>query len=38
VAEAMPQYPLDAEFVASIPAELVPYWEDWHAAKAVGIT
>lgn len=29
VAQAMPQYPLDAEFIASIPPELGPYWQAW---------
>lgn len=29
VAEAMPQYPLDAAFIASVPAELQPYWTAW---------
>lgn len=29
VAEAMPQYPLDAEFVAAIPCELAAVWQAW---------
>ena len=34
VAEAMPQYPLDGEFVAAIPPELKPYWEAWSARRS----
>lgn len=34
VAEAMPHYSLDHEFVNSLPDELVPYWEDWTKARA----
>ena len=34
VAEAMPQYPLDAEFEASIPQELRRYWNEWKAGRA----
>ena len=33
VAEAMPHYPLDADFVASIPPELMPFWEEWRAGR-----
>ncbi len=33
VAEAMPHYPLDAEFIASIPPELEPYWRSWHDGR-----
>lgn len=33
VAEAMPHYPLDAAFVASIPPELVGLWRDWEASR-----
>lgn len=29
VAEAMPHYPLDAEFVAAIPSELTGMWQGW---------
>ena len=29
VAEAMPHYPLDAEFVAELPVELLPFWDEW---------
>ena len=29
VAEAMPHYPLDAEFVRDLPIELLPFWEEW---------
>lgn len=32
VAEAMPQYPLDAAFVAALPSELKLYWETWQAS------
>jgi hypothetical protein len=34
VAEAMPHYPLDEAFVAQIPPELMPYWEEWRATRA----
>jgi hypothetical protein len=34
VAEAMPHYSLDQEFVKSLPDELLPYWEDWTKARA----
>ena len=33
VAEAMPHYPLDAEFERSIPAELEPAWAGWRDAR-----
>lgn len=33
VAEAMPHYPLDAAFAASIPAELRPAWRQWRAGS-----
>lgn len=33
VAEAMPHYSLDQEFVNSLPDELVPYWEEWAKAR-----
>ena len=33
VAEAMPQYALDAEFERSIPAELEPAWAGWRDAR-----
>lgn len=33
VAEAMPHYPLDEAFVASIPPELIHYWEEWRAGR-----
>ena len=33
VAEAMPHYSLDHEFVESLPDELVPYWEEWAKAR-----
>ena len=29
VTEAMPQYPLDDAFTATLPEELLPYWETW---------
>lgn len=29
IAEAMPQYPLDREFMASIPPDLLPFWREW---------
>ncbi len=32
VAEAMPHYPLDAEFEAAIPAELRAHWKAWRGA------
>ena len=34
VREAMPHYPLDEGFAASIPEELQPFWEDWRAGRA----
>jgi hypothetical protein len=33
VAEAMPHYPLDAEFERSLPAELAPAWAEWRATR-----
>lgn len=33
VAEAMPQFPLDAAFVSAIPGELQPYWQGWLDAR-----
>lgn len=33
VAEAMPHYPLDADFVAGIPAELKPMWALWQGRR-----
>lgn len=33
VAEAMPHYPLDEAFVASIPEELMPYWQSWRTTR-----
>ena len=33
VAEAMPHYSLDHEFVKSLPDELVLYWEEWEKAR-----
>jgi len=33
VAEAMPHYPLDAEFESGLPAELRPHWDDWRARR-----
>lgn len=36
VAEAMPQYPLDTAFVAAIPPELEPHWDEWRAGNAAG--
>lgn len=33
VAEAMPHYRLDADFVASIPPELQPYWQAWTTSR-----
>ncbi|HTN13596.1 MAG TPA: hypothetical protein VL094_02195 [Sphingomonadaceae bacterium] len=35
-AEAMPQYPLDDAFEASIPLELAPYWRGWKDLCARG--
>ena len=29
VAEAMPHYPLDAEFVRDLPVALLPFWDEW---------
>jgi len=29
VAETMPQFPLDAAFVASLPEDLLPHWQHW---------
>lgn len=29
VAQAMPHYPLDDEFVDSLPSDLLPYWTEW---------
>jgi hypothetical protein len=34
VAEAMPQYPLDPAFVATIPDELQPYWQGWAKTRS----
>lgn len=34
VASAMPHYPLDAGFAAQIPAELLPYWQEWQKIRA----
>lgn len=31
VAEAMPHYPLDDAFTATLPPELTPFWEAWRA-------
>ena len=33
VAEAMPHYPLDEDFVAAIPPELEPHWTEWQAGR-----
>ena len=33
VSEAMPHYPLDAAFVASLPDELAPHWEGWQSQR-----
>lgn len=33
VAEAMPHYSLDHEFVESLPDDLVPYWDEWAKAR-----
>jgi hypothetical protein len=33
VAEAMPHYPLDAAFVAGLPGELLPQWEEWNGQR-----
>ena len=33
VAEAMPHYPLDEAFVAALPAELLPQWQEWRGGK-----
>jgi hypothetical protein len=32
--EAMPHYPLDAGFVASLPDELLPYWSSWADSRS----
>ena len=32
VVESMPHYPLDEAFVASLPNELTPDWEDWKSS------
>ena len=29
ISEAMPHYPMDDEFVASLPSDLMTYWEEW---------
>lgn len=34
VAEAMPHYPLDSAFTASLPGELAPYFGQWHDQRA----
>ena len=34
VAEAMPQFPLDAAFAAAIPPELAEQWRDWHVQRS----
>jgi hypothetical protein len=34
VAEAMPHYPLDSAFEASLPGELAPYFLQWHENRA----
>ncbi len=33
VAEAMPQYPLDAAFERGIPPELEPFWMEWQDSR-----
>lgn len=33
VAEAMPHYPLDAEFIAALPDELLPFCTVWADGK-----
>lgn len=33
VADAMPHYPLDGAFVASIPPELIGFWRSWEARR-----
>jgi hypothetical protein len=33
IADAMPQYPLDDAFEASLPAELVKHYEQWKRQK-----
>lgn len=34
VAEAMPHYPMDEEFVSALPSELTPYWEEWRQGRS----
>jgi len=34
VAEAMPHYPLDDAFVASLPPALMPAWAEWRAGRS----
>jgi hypothetical protein len=38
VAEAMPHYPLDKDFMAELPAELLPYWQLWQDQPRAGPT
>jgi hypothetical protein len=33
VAVAMPQYPLDDDFAAQVPAELLPFWQLWQSQR-----
>lgn len=33
IAEAMPQFPLDAAFEATLPGDLAPYFVRWHARR-----
>lgn len=37
VAEAMPHYPLDAEFERNIPAELGPHWQAWQDQRGPAV-
>lgn len=34
IAEAMPHYPLDADFAAALPIELAPYYASWDESRA----
>ncbi len=37
IAEAMPLYPLGAEFAAELPQELLPYWQRWNERRPASI-
>ena len=34
VAEAMPHYPMDEEFLSELPSELTPYWKEWRQGRS----